>query len=176
MRAQEKQDEAWEKQLTSCQLFFLGLILPFPSPLPVFPEPLPFFHRGLGYEKVFPSFVYLLRKKITTVGKIKEKGKEDPIKVFNNAISNVKPNLEVRSRRVGGATYQVPVEVKSNRSQALALRWILDASRKRKNKTMAEKLYAEILDASQNKGSAIKKREDTHKMAESNKAFAHFRW
>tara|TARA_B100001996_G_scaffold111310_1_gene84313 strand:- start:339 stop:809 length:471 start_codon:yes stop_codon:yes gene_type:complete len=108
--------------------------------------------------------------------KIKDKSKEDPMKVFNNAINNVKPNLEVRSRRVGGATYQVPVEVKSNRSQALALRWLMDASRKRKNKTMAEKLYYEILDASQNKGSAIKKREDTHKMAESNKAFAHFRW
>ncbi|MFL2888467.1 MAG: 30S ribosomal protein S7 [Pelagibacterales bacterium MED-G40] len=108
--------------------------------------------------------------------KIKEKSKEDPVKIFNSAISNVKPNLEVRSRRVGGATYQVPVEVKSSRSQALALRWIMDATRKRKNKTMAEKLYFELLDASQNKGSAIKKREDTHKMAESNKAFAHFRW
>ena len=101
---------------------------------------------------------------------------EDPLKVFNSAISNVRPNLEVRSRRVGGATYQVPVEVKSNRSQALALRWILDATRKRKNKTMAEKLSFELLDASQRKGSAIKKKEDTHKMAESNKAFAHFRW
>ena len=108
--------------------------------------------------------------------KIKEKGKDDPLKVFNSAISNVKPNLEVRSRRVGGATYQVPVEVKPNRGQALALRWIIDATRKRKNKTMSEKLYYEIIDASQNKGSAIKKREDTHKMAESNKAFAHFRW
>ena len=108
--------------------------------------------------------------------KIKQKGNEDPIKVFNTAISNVKPNLEVRSRRVGGATYQVPVEVKQNRGQALALRWIIDATRKRKNKTMSEKLYFEIIDASQNKGSAIKKREDTHKMAESNKAFAHFRW
>ena len=107
---------------------------------------------------------------------IKSKNNEDPIKVFNTAISNVKPNLECRSRRVGGATYQVPVEVKAKRAQALALRWIMDATRKRKNKTMAEKLYAEILDASQNKGSAIKKREDTHKMAESNKAFAHFRW
>ena len=107
---------------------------------------------------------------------IKAKSKEDPIKIFNSAISNVKPNLEVRSRRVGGATYQVPVEVKPSRSQALALRWIMDATRKRKNKTMAEKLYAEILDASQNKGSAIKKRDDTHKMAEANKAFAHFRW
>tara|TARA_A100001011_G_scaffold271979_1_gene281269 strand:- start:181 stop:648 length:468 start_codon:yes stop_codon:yes gene_type:complete len=101
---------------------------------------------------------------------------EDPLKVFNSAISNVRPNLEVRSRRVGGATYQVPVEVKTNRSQALALRWLLDASRKRKNKTMAEKLSFELLDASQKKGSAIKKKEDTHKMAESNKAFAHFRW
>ena len=107
--------------------------------------------------------------------KIKNKN-EDPLKVFNTAISNVKPNLECRSRRVGGATYQVPVEVKPKRAQALALRWIMDANRKRKNKTMADKLFAEILDASQNKGSAIKKREDTHKMAESNKAFAHFRW
>ena len=101
---------------------------------------------------------------------------QDPLKVFNSAIGNVRPNLEVRSRRVGGATYQVPVEVKSNRSQALALRWLLDASRKRKNKTMAEKLFYEIMDASQNKGSAVKKKEDTHRMAESNKAFAHFRW
>ena len=108
--------------------------------------------------------------------KIKEKKKEDPIKIFNTAISNVKPNLECRSRRVGGATYQVPVEVKTKRAQALALRWLMDATRKRKNKTMADKLYSEILDASQNKGSAIKKREDTHKMAEANKAFAHFRW
>ena len=108
--------------------------------------------------------------------KIKTKNNEDPLKIFNTAISNVKPNLECRSRRVGGATYQVPVEVKTKRAQALALRWIMDATRKRKNKTMAEKLYAEIIDASQNKGSAIKKREDTHKMAEANKAFAHFRW
>ena len=111
----------------------------------------------------------------SALDKIKTKN-QDPIKIFNTAVSNVRPNLEVRSRRVGGATYQVPVEVKSNRSQALALRWILDASRKRKNKTMSEKLFFEILDASQNKGSAVKKKEDTHKMAESNKAFAHFRW
>ena len=108
--------------------------------------------------------------------KIKQKNNDDPLKVFNSAISNVKPNLECRSRGVGGATYQVPVEVKSKRAQALALRWIMEAPRKRKTKTMAEKLYAEILDASQNKGTAIKKREDTHKMAEANKAFAHFRW
>ena len=108
--------------------------------------------------------------------KIKSKNNEDPLKVFNTAITNVKPNLECRSRRVGGATYQVPVEVKSKRAQALALRWLIEATRKRKNKTMAERLYYELLDASQNKGSAIKKKEDTHKMAESNKAFAHFRW
>ena len=110
------------------------------------------------------------------IDKIKTKSKDEPINIFNEAINNIKPTVEVRSRRVGGATYQVPVEVKAKRGQALALRWLMDATRKRKNKTMAEKLYAEILDASQNKGSAIKKREDTHKMAESNKAFAHFRW
>ena len=108
--------------------------------------------------------------------KIKSKNNEDPLKVFNTAIANVKPNLECRSRRVGGATYQVPVEVKSKRAQALALRWLMDATRKRKNKTMSDKLFNELMDASQNKGSAIKKREDTHKMAESNRAFAHFRW
>ena len=108
--------------------------------------------------------------------KIKNKTKEDPIKIFNEAVDKIRPNLEVRSRRVGGATYQVPQEVKAKRSQTLALRWLLAASRKRKNKTMSDKLFNEIMDASQNKGSAIKKREDTHKMAESNKAFAHYRW
>ena len=108
--------------------------------------------------------------------KIKSKNNEDPLKIFNTAINNVKPNLECRSRRVGGATYQVPVEVKTKRSQTLALRWLLDATRKRKNKTLSDKLFNELMDASQNKGSAIKKREDMHKMAESNKAFAHFRW
>ena len=112
----------------------------------------------------------------STLDKIKEKTKEDPIKVFNDAIGNIRPNLEVRSRRVGGATYQVPVEVRTKRSQTLALRWLLEATRKRKNKTMSEKLFNEIVDASKNRGSAIKKREDTHKMAESNKAFAHYRW
>ena len=111
-----------------------------------------------------------------TLDRIKEKTKEDPIKVFNDAIGNIRPNLEVRSRRVGGATYQVPVEVRTKRSQTLALRWLLEATRKRKNKTMAEKLFNENMDASQKKGAAIKKREDTHKMAESNKAFAHYRW
>ena len=110
------------------------------------------------------------------IEKIKSKTKEDPINVFNEAINNIKPTVEVKSRRVGGATYQIPVEVKTKRSQTLALRWLLDATRKRKNKTMSEKLFNELMDASQNKGSAIKKREDTHKMAESNKAFAHYRW
>jgi|TARA_B110000438_G_C15441979_1_gene490793 small subunit ribosomal protein S7 len=131
----------------------------------------------------FINFVMYDGKKTTSekiiysaLDKIKEKTKEDPIKVFNEAIGNIRPNLEVRSRRVGGATYQVPQEVKTKRSQTLALRWLLDASRKRKNKTMSDKLFNELMDASQNKGSAIKKREDTHKMAESNKAFAHFRW
>jgi small subunit ribosomal protein S7 len=131
----------------------------------------------------FINFVMYDGKKATaekviylTLDKIKDKTKDDPIKVFNDAINNIRPNLEVRSRRVGGATYQVPVEVKTKRSQTLALRWLLDATRKRKNKTMADKLFNELMDASQNKGFAIKKREDTHKMAESNKAFAHFRW
>ena len=110
------------------------------------------------------------------IDKIKTKSKEEPITIFNEAINNIKPTVEVRSRRVGGATYQVPVEVKSKRSQALALRWLIDASRKRKDKNMSDKIFNEIFDAYQNRGSAIKKKEDTHKMAESNKAFAHFRW
>ncbi len=131
----------------------------------------------------FINFIMLDGRKATAekimysaLDKIKEKTKQDPIKVFNDAISKVRPNLEVRSRSVGGATYQVPVEVKTKRAQTLALRWLLEASSKRKNKTMSDKLFNELMDASQGKGSAIKKREDTHKMAESNKAFAHYRW
>ena len=131
----------------------------------------------------FINFVMYDGKKTTSekiiykaLDKIKEKTKEDPIKVFNEAIGNIRPNLEVRSRRVGGATYQVPQEVKTSRSQTLALRWLLEASRKRKNKTMSDKIFNELMDASQRKGAAIKKREDTHRMAESNKAFAHYRW
>ena len=108
--------------------------------------------------------------------KIKLKNNEDPIKIFNSAISNVKPNLECRSRRVGGATYQVPVEVKSKRAQALAIRWLVDSARKRKDKHMSDKIFNELYDAYEKKGAAVKKREDVHKMAESNKAFAHFRW
>ena len=110
------------------------------------------------------------------IEKIKTKTKEEPINVFNEAINNIKPTVEVRSRRVGGATYQVPVEVKSNRAQALAIRWLVDASRKRKDKNMSDKIFNELYDAYERKGSAVKKREDVHKMAESNKAFAHFRW
>ena len=131
----------------------------------------------------FINFVMYDGKKTTSekiiysaLEKIKTKTKEDPIKIFDEAIGNIRPNLEVRSRRVGGATYQVPQEVKTKRSQTLALRWLLEASRKRKNKTMSDKLFNELMDASQKKGSAIKKREDTHRMAESNKAFAHYRW
>ncbi len=107
---------------------------------------------------------------------IQNKTGESPMSVFNKAIENVRPLVEVRSRRVGGATYQVPVEVKGNRSQALAIRWLVTAIRNRKEKSLMEKLSSELLDAAGNKGSAIKKREDTHKMAEANKAFAHFRW
>ena len=108
--------------------------------------------------------------------KLQSKSKEEPIKIFNTAINNIKPTIEVKSRRVGGATYQVPVEVKHKRSQALAIRWLIDASKKRKDKSMSDKICFELFDAYQGRGSAIKKKEDTHKMAESNKAFAHFRW
>ena len=110
------------------------------------------------------------------IDKIKSKSKEEPINIFNEAINNLRPTVEVKSRRVGGATYQVPVEVKTKRSHALALRWLVEASRKRKDKQMSDKIFNEIYDAYQNKGSAIKKKEDTHRMAESNKALAHFRW
>ena len=99
-----------------------------------------------------------------------------PIDLFKNALNNVKPGIEVRSRRVGGATYQVPVEVRNERAQALAIRWIVDASRKRNEKSMVERLAQELADAHENKGTSIKKREDTHKMAEANRAFAHYRW
>ena len=110
------------------------------------------------------------------IDKIKSKSKDEPIKVFNEAINNIKPTVEVRSRRVGGATYQVPVEVKSKRAQALAIRWLVESGRKRKDKLMSDKIFNELYDAYEKKGSAVKKKEDVHKMAESNKAFAHFRW
>ncbi len=107
---------------------------------------------------------------------VKERAKEDPVKIFKRAMDAVKPILEVKSRRVGGATYQVPVEVPQDRRTSLAIRWIISNARSRSEKTMKDKLAAEILDASNNRGGAIKKKEDTHRMAEANKAFAHYRW
>ncbi len=103
-------------------------------------------------------------------------GGEEPLKIFKKALDNVKPMIEVKSRRVGGATYQVPMEVRPERRTALAMRWLITYSRERTDKTMAERLANELLDAANNRGSAVKKREDTHKMAEANKAFAHYRW
>ncbi len=107
---------------------------------------------------------------------VEQKSKTEAVKVFDTALANVKPKLEVKSRRVGGSTYQVPVDVRPERSTALGMRWLVIYSRDRGEKTMVEKLAGEILDASQNRGNAVKKREDTHKMAEANKAFAHYRW
>ncbi len=107
---------------------------------------------------------------------IQAKLKQDPLEVFQQALDNVKPAVEVRSRRVGGATYQVPVEVRSNRALALSLRWIISAARKRNENTMSQRLSGELIDAFNNRGNSVKKREDTHKMAEANKAFSHFRW
>ena len=107
---------------------------------------------------------------------IKEKTGKEPLEVFNTAIENIMPSLEVKARRVGGATYQVPIEVRPERRQTLGLRWLTTYSRNRGEKTMKERLAGEIMDAANNTGSAVKKREDTHKMAESNKAFAHYRW
>ena len=139
-------------------------------------------HKSTIVPKLINSIMYDGKKTVAekiiyeAIDKIKSKSKEEPINIFNEAINNIRPTVEVRSRRVGGATYQVPVEVKSKRSQALALRWLIDASRKRKDKNMSDKIFNEIYDAYQNRGLAIKKKEDTHKMAESNKAFAHFRW
>ena len=100
----------------------------------------------------------------------------DPLRMFHEAMDNVKPAVEVRSRRVGGATYQVPVEVRPERRQALAIRWLIDAARKRGENTMEERLSGELMDAANNRGTAVKKREDTHRMAEANKAFSHYRW
>ena len=102
--------------------------------------------------------------------------KQEPIGVFHDALNNVKPGIEVRSRRVGGATYQVPVEVRTERAQALAIRWLITAARARSEKTMSGRLSGELMDASQNRGNAVKKREDTHRMAEANRAFSHYRW
>jgi small subunit ribosomal protein S7 len=110
------------------------------------------------------------------LGRIEQKAKRDGLELFHEALNNVKPAIEVRSRRVGGATYQVPVEVRSDRRQALAIRWIITAARGRNENTMEERLSGELLDAANNRGTAVKKREDTHKMAEANRAFSHYRW
>jgi small subunit ribosomal protein S7 len=123
-----------------------------------------------GKRSVAESIVY---GAIDIVGK---KLNADGLKVFHQALDNVKPNLEVRSRRVGGATYQVPVEVRPERSQALAIRWLIIAARDRSEHTMTERLSVELMDAANNRGAAIKKREDTHRMADANRAFSHYRW
>ncbi|MAY90042.1 MAG: 30S ribosomal protein S7 [Rickettsiales bacterium] len=124
-----------------------------------------------GKKSLSEKIVYKALDKASAVIKNKE-----PIDIFLQALNNVKPGIEVRSRRVGGATYQVPVEVRSERAQALAIRWIVNASRQRSEKTIVDRLSSEILDAHENKGNSVKKREDTHKMAEANRAFAHYRW
>jgi small subunit ribosomal protein S7 len=123
-----------------------------------------------GMKSVAEQIVY------GALDKIEGRAKSDPLRLFHDALDNVKPAVEVRSRRVGGATYQVPVEVRPERAQALAIRWIIDISRKRSENTMVDRLSAELLDAANNRGSAVKKREDTHRMAEANRAFSHYRW
>ena len=108
--------------------------------------------------------------------KVESRAKTDSLRLFHDALGNVKPTVEVRSRRVGGATYQVPVEVRADRAQALAIRWIIDTARKRQETTMIDRLSGELMDAANNRGAAVKKREDTHRMAEANRAFSHYRW
>jgi len=110
------------------------------------------------------------------MAQVEAKLKDDPLKVFKKALDNVKPVVEVKSRRVGGATYQVPVEVRANRRQTLAMRWVIEAATARSEKSMAHRLAAELMEAAENRGAAVRKREDTHRMAEANKAFAHYRW
>ncbi|HYG29998.1 MAG TPA: 30S ribosomal protein S7 [Allosphingosinicella sp.] len=107
---------------------------------------------------------------------IEARAKRDPIQIFHDALNNVKPGIEVRSRRVGGATYQVPVEVRPERAQALAIRWLINAARSRGENTMSARLSGELMDAANNRGNSVKKREDTHRMAEANRAFSHYRW
>ena len=123
-----------------------------------------------GKKSVAETIVYGAFERMET------KGKSDPVQMFRQALENVMPAVEVRSRRVGGATYQVPVEVRTERRQALAIRWIITAARGRNENTMVERLSGELLDAANNRGTAVKKREDTHKMAEANRAFSHYRW
>ncbi|MFV0359747.1 30S ribosomal protein S7 [Tropicimonas sp.] len=123
-----------------------------------------------GKKSVAERIVY------SALDRVEGKLKRSPIEVFTEALANVMPSVEVRSRRVGGATYQVPVEVRTERREALAIRWLIDASRKRNENTMEERLAGELIDAVNSRGTAVKKREDTHKMADANKAFSHYRW
>ena len=123
-----------------------------------------------GKKSVAENIVY------GALDRMQSRAKSDPIQLFNSALENVMPAVEVRSRRVGGATYQVPVEVRPERRQALAIRWLITAARSRNENTMEERLSGELLDAANNRGTAVKKREDTHKMAEANRAFSHYRW
>ena len=123
-----------------------------------------------GKKSVAESIVY------SALETIEAKSRREPVGVFHDALANVRPGIEVRSRRVGGATYQVPVEVRPDRSQALAIRWLIGAARKRSEHTMAQRLSGELLDAANNRGAAVKKREDSHRMAEANRAFSHYRW
>lgn len=145
------------------------------------PQPDPIYNSQLVSS--FVNVIMKRGKKSTAEGlvyrafdKIRERTQDDPLKVFKKAIDNIKPTLEVKSRRVGGSNYQVPVEVRPERRTSLSLRWLVTYARERPEKTMVEKLASEILDASQNRGGSVKKREDTHRMAEANKAFAHYRW
>jgi small subunit ribosomal protein S7 len=123
-----------------------------------------------GKKSVAESIVY------GALESVEARAKKEPLSVFHEALANIRPNIEVRSRRVGGATYQVPVEVRPDRAQALAIRWLIAAARNRSETTMAARLSGELLDASNNRGNAVKKREDTHRMAEANRAFSHYRW
>ena len=123
-----------------------------------------------GMKSVAEGIVY------GALDRIQQRSSQDPIRVFHDALGNVKPDIEVRSRRVGGATYQIPIEVRPDRSQALAIRWLIRASRGRSEFTMTERLANELMDAAANRGTAVKKREDTHRMAEANRAFSHYRW
>ena len=123
-----------------------------------------------GKKSVAEQIVY------NALDRVEDKVKRAPVEIFHEALDNIKPSVEVRSRRVGGATYQVPVEVRPERRQALAIRWLITAARKRNDKTMVDRLSGELLDAANNRGTAVKKREDTHKMAEANRAFSHYRW
>ncbi|NNM77556.1 30S ribosomal protein S7 [Sphingomonas sp. ID1715] len=123
-----------------------------------------------GKKSVAEAIVY------SALETVEQRAKREPLGVFHDALNNIKPGIEVRSRRVGGATYQVPVEVRPERAQALAIRWLITAARNRSEKTMSGRLSGELMDAAQNRGNAVKKREDTHRMAEANRAFSHYRW